>query len=88
MPIHEFRCRQCDHRFSEFFRRMLGSDEAGAVACPQCCSADTVRVVARFAVHGPSGADPQEQVAEWSHQQRMASITPKEQIDKWNKGGN
>jgi putative FmdB family regulatory protein len=37
MPIFEYRCRECGHRFDAFFRR---ADEADReeVACPVCGS--------------------------------------------------
>jgi putative FmdB family regulatory protein len=86
MPVYEFRCRACGHAFSEFYRKMLTAEEQDPVACPACEGMNTVRTVARFAVHGASEADPGERAAEAARQQRMASITPKEQIDRWQKG--
>ena len=83
MPIYEFKCRACGYRFSEFFRTMHSSDESIAPPCPRCHSTDTVRVVSSFAVHGPSQPDPQEVAAQKAYEERLASITPKEMIDKW-----
>ena len=48
----------------------------------------TMRVVSSFAVQGPSQTDPQEAAAQKAHDTRMASITPKSQIEKWRGGKN
>jgi putative FmdB family regulatory protein len=83
MPIYEFRCSECGCSFTELYRKMTSSEEGSTPACPECGSADTARAVTSFAVHGPSGPDAQEVAAEKAQQQKLASITPKEQIDKW-----
>ena len=85
MPIYEFRCNHCGQRFSEFFRSMSSAAEGVKPPCPHCASEDTVRVVSSFAVHGPAGPDPGEVAAERKAAEREASITPREQIDKWRK---
>ncbi len=83
MPIYEFECRTCGHRFSEFFRTMHSAQEGPRPPCPQCSSADTQRVVSMFAVHGPAGVDPAEAAHKAAMEERQASITPKEQIEAW-----
>lgn len=45
MPIFEFRCRECG---KEFERLVFSSDE-GNVACPQCGSGCTEKVMSVFA---------------------------------------
>jgi hypothetical protein len=40
-----------------------------------------------FARHGPPGVDHEAAEAERATAQRLASITPKEQIDKWRSSG-
>jgi putative FmdB family regulatory protein len=88
LPIYDYRCHHCGQRFTQFSRTMSSSDEAEAPPCPECGSADTERVLSPFAVHGPSGADPQEVAAQRAEGERAASITPREQIKKWRSGSN
>jgi len=83
MPIYEFECRACGHRFSEFYRTMHSAKEGLAPHCPACQSADVQRVVSSFALHGPARADAQEAAAEKAAAGKLASVTPKEQIEKW-----
>ncbi len=83
MPIYEYRCRKCGHQFSVLSRPVLGADEEQSPVCPECGENDTVRVVSSFAVHGPSGPDPAEVRAQKAHEEKLASITPKEQISQW-----
>ena len=47
MPIYEFACRSCDHRFEELVK-VNGSSPA--VACPDCGSSQTTRLMSAFAV--------------------------------------
>jgi putative FmdB family regulatory protein len=86
LPIYDYRCHKCGQRFTQFSRTMSSSAESEAPPCPECGSADTERVVSPFAVHGPSGADPQEVAAQHAESERAASITPREQINKWRSG--
>jgi putative FmdB family regulatory protein len=53
MPIYEFRCRQCGHRFEELCR--MGSNGAG-VRCPGCKGKRVERIMSRFASRS-SGRD-------------------------------
>ena len=46
MPIYDFICRDCEHRFDD----LVNADEADAMSCGQCGSGDVVRVYAPFAV--------------------------------------
>lgn len=86
MPIYEFECTRCGARFTEFYRQMQSSDEMVPPICPECQSAQTRRLISSFAVQGPAGPDAAEIAAERAQAQRLASITPKEQIEKWRKG--
>ncbi|HHK60748.1 MAG TPA: zinc ribbon domain-containing protein [Desulfobacterales bacterium] len=52
MPLYDFRCRSCDHRFEAL---VLGSDQP---ECPQCGGQDLEKLPSSFAVHGsaPGGS--------------------------------
>ncbi len=44
MPIYEFACESCGHRFEELVGSHVGLD-ASDVACPECGSAEVERQV-------------------------------------------
>ena len=44
MPLYEFSCRSCGHRFEELVGPHVGLDE-GDVACPECGAADPERLM-------------------------------------------
>lgn len=46
MPLRDFACQACGHRFEE----LVDPDEQ--ISCPQCAAPDPVRVVSGFAVGG------------------------------------
>ncbi|MHB1293646.1 MAG: FmdB family zinc ribbon protein [Anaerolineae bacterium] len=83
MPIYEFQCNECQHRFTRLFRTMMSSKDTPPVECPNCASHDTRRTVSSFAMGGSGGVD----VAEAAHENRVAerqsSVTSKSQIDSW-----
>lgn len=81
MPIYEYLCAQCGSRFEKLVRHL--DPDPTAPPCPDCGSQDTRRVLSTFARHGPPTVDRQAVQAEHSAAERLASITPKEQIDKW-----
>lgn len=83
MPIYEYRCQVCGHRFSRLSRVVLGADEETPPPCPACASADTARTVSGFAVGGPGGPDAAEAAQQRAQDERAASITPREQIENW-----
>ncbi len=85
MPIYEFECLQCGHRYEELFQRMISSAEAVAPPCPECGAANTRRVVSSFMAAGPSGPDAGEIAAANAAERRQASVTSKEQINQWRK---
>jgi len=54
MPIYEYRCLDCQHRFSHFVRRMADADKLPS--CPACGSTQVRRLVSRVSVHYGSSA--------------------------------
>jgi putative FmdB family regulatory protein len=52
MPLYEYRCEDCGHRF-EAMRRM--SERADAPGCPECGSAATVLALSASAFLGGGG---------------------------------
>ena len=46
MPLYEFKCRECEHRFEELVGSHVGLDQ-GDVACPECGAADPERLMSR-----------------------------------------
>lgn len=56
MPIYDFLCRECEHRFDD----LVSADAVDRAACPQCTSGDVVKLYAPFAVHtsGDAGGMP------------------------------
>ena len=53
MPIFEYQCSNCEKKFSEL-RKGLEKDEA--IACPECSSSETKRLVTGFAVGSIGGS--------------------------------
>lgn len=49
MPIYEYRCRQCRHRVTAFFRTFSEVDHS-QVVCNYCGSRDLVRLIPRVRV--------------------------------------
>jgi putative FmdB family regulatory protein len=61
MPIYEYRCAACGHRFSHLFRSIRTTDEAEPPACPVCESTEVRRLISSVAVHlGDSSASQEE----------------------------
>ena len=44
MPLYEFECRRCGHRFEELVGQHVGLEE-GDVVCPECSAADPERLI-------------------------------------------
>ena len=87
MPIYEYICTTCDHRFDHYWRSIRAAEEGQAPPCPACAGPATQRVMSQVAVlGGMGGLTPGEQAASSAQQERLASITPKEQIDKLRTG--
>ncbi len=53
MPIYEYACPACGHRFEKFIRR---PDQAEPPACPDCGEANVPRAVSTFGAIGLSSA--------------------------------
>ena len=51
MPIYEFACRSCDHRFEELVKP---NGSVPAAPCPACGSAQTAKLMSAFAVRSAS----------------------------------
>ena len=55
MPIYEYRCKKCGHKFEEIVFSSSGADD---VRCPECGDGKTERLMSAFATSGTSkGAD-------------------------------
>ena len=88
MPIYEYHCEQCDTTFSHFWRSIKAAEAGAPPQCPACGSQQTQRVVSQVAILGGlGGLTPAEQSAQNAEQERMASILPKDQIEKLRSGG-
>ncbi len=86
MPIYDYHCQACDTAFSHLWRTLAAAAGA-APPCPACGSVDTQRVVSQVTVVGGlGGLTPAEKTAENAHWERVAKMTPKEQIDKLRAG--
>lgn len=85
MPIYEYRCLACSERFSKFYRSVASAQQASPPTCPACGSEKVQRLVSPFATAHPSGADPAETAYQRAQEERAASITPREQIERWRK---
>jgi putative FmdB family regulatory protein len=54
MPIYEYDCPHCGHRFEKLVRNMAGDQQ---VHCPRCRESGSTRVLSSFAV-GRQGSSP------------------------------
>lgn len=87
MPIYEYICATCGHPFDHYWRTLKAAEEGQSPPCPECTSHETQRVMSQVAVlGGMGGLTPGEQAASAAQQERLASITPKQQIDKLRTG--
>ena len=53
MPIYEYACRSCEHRFEE-----LVSSYGTLVACPQCTSGEVSQLLSTFSARTVGGDQP------------------------------
>ena len=51
MPIYEYACRSCEHRFEE-----LVSSYGTLVACPECTSGEVEKLLSTFSARTAGGA--------------------------------
>lgn len=83
MPIYEYLCTTCGHHFDHYWRSLQAASQGPAPACPACAGQETQRVISQVAVLGGlGGLTPGEQAVQVAREERLASITPKEQIDR------
>ena len=88
MPIYEYVCQTCGETFDHWWRSVAAAQKAVAagesLACPACGSSETRRRVSQVAVLGGlGGLTPGEQQGVKAQEERLASITPKEQIQQF-----
>ncbi len=87
MPVYEYRCQACGHAFERWWPSVAAVErarEAGEpIRCPRCGSGRTRRGVSRVSMlREQGGLTPAEERAQRAQEERMASITPKELIDR------
>lgn len=87
MPIYEYVCSECGKRFDRLWPSVAAAEKAAeggeTPPCPACESQATQRMVSQVAVLGSlGGLTPGEQTAAKAQAERLASITPKEQIQQ------
>ncbi|MEZ4638794.1 MAG: zinc ribbon domain-containing protein [Caldilineaceae bacterium] len=87
MPIYEYTCHACGETFDHLWTSIAAAEKAAAagtaLTCPACQSDDTARIVSQVAVLGElGGLTPSEQRLS-TQAERMAAITPKEQIQQF-----
>ena len=56
MPIYEYRCTQCGHRFSQLVRSVQAAEEGGQPTCPACGGDQVQRLISAFALRMGGGA--------------------------------
>jgi putative FmdB family regulatory protein len=87
MPIYEYVCRSCGENFDHLWMSISVAEKAAqrgdSLPCPVCQSTETGRIVSQVAVLGElGGLTPGEQRSVNAQAERMASITPKEEIQR------
>ncbi len=77
MPIHEYECRRCEHRFEALVR---GSDRP---TCPQCQGDDLEQMLSLFAVSSDATRQSNLQSARRANKkiQRDKLIADREEIE-------
>jgi len=87
MPIYEYVCLNCNYTFERFWHSIKAAEEAGPPTCPSCHSDATRRIVSQVAVLGSiGGLTPGEQAAAKAQEERLASVTPRDLINKLQAG--
>ncbi|MBX3000217.1 MAG: zinc ribbon domain-containing protein [Caldilineaceae bacterium] len=85
MPIYEYVCRSCGKRFDHLWTSITAAEKAAQsgenLPCPACQNTETGRIISQVAVLGElGGLTPGEQRGLNAQAERIASITPREQI--------
>jgi putative FmdB family regulatory protein len=87
MPLYDYECAHCGARFTHLWRTMQAAQTNEPPICPSCSGGPTRRLVSAVTVLGElGGLTPSEQSAENRQAEKMASILPKETIDKFRAG--
>lgn len=87
MPIYEYVCPDCGLTFDHFWPSIQAAEGAAPPICPACGGNQAQRIISQVAVLGKlGGLTPSEQAAENAQAERLAKITPKEQIEKLRAG--
>ena len=88
MPVYEYLCQECNQRIEHWWPSVRAAEQAEGtpLPCPRCQSTATRRMVSRVTVLGSlGGLTPSEQQAQRAQEERLASITPREVIDRLQK---
>ena len=84
MPIYEYQCLDCGHRFSKFWRSLVRAQSEPPPPCPRCGSEQVQRVISQVAVLDDlGGLTPSEQAAVNRQAEKEAKILPKSKIDEF-----
>jgi putative FmdB family regulatory protein len=56
MPIYDFLCRDCEHRYDD----LVAASDVDTQSCPECASSDVVKLYSPFAAmsNSTAGATP------------------------------
>lgn len=84
MPLYDYECPECGVRFTYLWRTIQAAQANDSPTCPACGSNSSQRIVSQVAVLGElGGLTPSEHTAENRQAEKMASVLPKETIDKF-----
>ncbi len=87
MPIYEYYCPACGEIFSYFWRSIRAAEVHDPPPCPACQHPQCQRILSQVAVlDGLGGLTPSEQRQKRAREARLASITPREQIERLRSG--
>lgn len=83
MPLYEYRCPRCRHQFAHLWKTIPEAASNPPPVCPACAHPHPSRVVSAVAVLGSlGGLTPGETAQIQQTEERLASITPKSQIEQ------
>lgn len=82
MPVYEYICIKCEKRFAHLWKTISQASDNPPPDCPECGAAEPTRIISQTAVlKQMGGLTPGETEQVKATEERMASITPKSQID-------